>query len=110
MRFSKICIAVIILTMAFSSIFAQELGDKIYKELTVDGEKVSRLFKYDSFAEYDSKGNKIHHKASNWENWWKYDSKGNLLHRRTNYNEEEFYEYTYWDNGNLKKENVFTAS
>ena len=103
---------------------AQELGEKIYKEVTVEGEQLYKWVKYYSITEYDSKGNQIHYKDSNgdevwWEydskgnqihskysdgdEWWyEYDSKGNEIHSKYSDGDERWYEYTFHPNGNVK--------
>ena len=73
---------------------AQELGEKIYKEVTVEGEQLYKWVKYYSITEYDSNGKEIHYKNSNGdEEWWEYDSKGNQIHYKSSNGYEVWQEY-----------------
>ncbi|MBR6079467.1 MAG: hypothetical protein IKP60_04825, partial [Treponema sp.] len=59
---------------------AQNLGDRLYKEVAADGELLYRWMDYYSLYEYDSMGNIIHYKDSNgYEKWYEYDSRGNQI-------------------------------
>ena len=85
-------IAVFALLSAFA--FAQTVGEKVYKEVSVNGEMVSKWLEVVSMAEYDSKGNEIYFKNSNgFERWSEYDSKGNKIHYKNSNGVEEWYEY-----------------
>ncbi len=91
----KVCIAFVAAVFAAVSLCAQEVGDKIQKEFTVNGEKVTRMVKYTGFAEYDSNGNKIYEKtADNLEEiWLEYNSNGNLIHYKSSSGYEAWNEY-----------------
>ena len=97
MKFSKRCIALIIVSMSFASIFAQELGDKIYKDVTINGKGTSRLVKYEYFYEMNPEGKQIHYKDINGDEIWdEYDLKGNLIWRKGTVDSERWYEcYNY---------------
>ncbi|MBR4789378.1 MAG: hypothetical protein IK024_00625 [Treponema sp.] len=109
-----------ILSLLFiSSIFSIEIGQKVYKSVLINDEKVYRwvnldaITKYNSngkitsykskymeyFNEYDDKGNLIHYKDSNGlEEWMEYDDKGNLIHHKFNSGTEVWTQYN--DDGN----------
>ncbi len=73
---------------------AQNLGDRLYKEVAVDGKTLYRWVDYYSLDEYDSKGNEIHYKSSSgYEKWYEYDSRGNQIHYKSSSGYEEWYEY-----------------
>ena len=73
---------------------AQELGEKIYKEVTVEGEQLYKWVEYYSITEYDSNGKEIHYKDSDGdEEWYEYDSKGNQIHEKSSSGDEEWWEY-----------------
>jgi YD repeat-containing protein len=110
---------------------AQDLGEKIYKEVTVEGEQLYKWVEYYSITEYDSNGNEIHYKDSygyeKWyeydsngneihykssdgcEWWYEYDSKGNQIHYKTSKGYECWYEYTFYPNGNVKTEKAYST-
>ena len=53
---------------------AQNLGDRCYKEVTVDGETLYKWVDYAGFTEYDINGKEIHGKSSGgYECWFEYD-------------------------------------
>ena len=72
-------------TLAFSA----EVGEKTYKEVTVNGKTLSKWVEVLSISEYDSNGNQIHYKDSSGEEYW--------------------HEYTYWKNGKVKTKTEYHA-
>ena len=87
-----------------SFVYAYELGDKVYKEVMVKGETVSKWVILESVTEYDRQGNEIHYKSSyGTERWYEYDSKGNKIHFKDNKGKECWHEYDYHPNGKLKQ-------
>ena len=81
-------------------VFSAEVGEKTYKEVTVNGKTLSKWVEVLSISEYDNNGNLIHYKNSDGnEEWKEYDSNGNLIH----YKNSNGYEYwkEYDSNGNL---------
>lgn len=124
-----IIILVFALLSAFA--FAQTVGNKVYKEVSVNGEKVSKWLKVYSITGYDDRGNEIHRKCSNgfecWneydnkgnkihskyggglEEWYEYDNKGNMIHFKSSNSLEELYEYTFWDNGKVKTKTEYST-
>ena len=69
--------------------YKDEVGERLHKEVTVDGKTLSKLVEVYSVIEYDSNENWIHYKASNGEEYW--------------------YEYTYWKNGKVKTKTEYHA-
>ena len=118
----KLITIIIIISLPFFACSKSiKLGEKVYKEISVNGETFSKWMiaiefsEYDSKGnkihsknsdgfeekgryEYDNKGNKIHYKSNYCDKWWEYDDKGKLIHYKTNGGEEEWYEYD--SNGN----------
>ena len=114
-------------TLAFSA----EVGEKTYKEVTVNGKTLSKLVEVYSVIEYDRNGNEIHFKENDgyeyWceydsngnlihsqnshglEKWYEYDSNGNQIHYKDNDGEEYWHEYTYWKNGKVKTKTEYHA-
>lgn|GEM_PF-1943048 len=114
-------LSLILLLSATFPIVAQSLGDKVYKEVTVDGKRVNKWVILDSFTDYDEKGKEIHGKNTfnsefefskeydsngniihekifsdyelKFEQWYEYDSKGNLIHKKNSYGIETWYKY-----------------
>lgn len=80
--------------------FAQTPGEKVYKEVNVNGETVFKWLEVDYFTEYDRNGNEIHSKDNNgYEDWYEYDSNGNIIHSKDNKGYEKWYECD--SNGNI---------
>ena len=126
-RFTFLAVFFILGALAFSA----EVGEKTYKEVTVNGKTLSKwvevlsISEYDSnenlihfkdsdgyeyWKEYDSNGNSIHFKNSNsYEKWYEYNSNGNLIHSKDSNGKEEWYEYTYWKNGKVKTKTEYHA-
>ena len=119
-RFTFLAVFLILGTLAFSA----EVGEKTYKEVTVNGKTLSKWVEVLSISEYDNNGNLIHYKNSDgkeeWneydnngnlihskystytdshDKWNEYDSNGNLIHSKYSYGWEEWHEYD--NNGNL---------
>ena len=54
-------------------------------------------------ADYDAKGNKIHRRWSDGDEWWSdYDSKGNMIHRRDSYGNEWWFKWFFDEKKNKK--------
>lgn len=80
--------------LALQYAYSQELGEQVYKEVTVNGAKLYKWVVYNSLSEYDENGNLIHSKVfDDGEKWYEYDSKGNRIHRKTSSGIEDFYKY-----------------
>ncbi len=86
MKTKKSILSLILLLSATFPIAAQSLGDKVYKEVTVDGKRVNKWVIFDSITDYDEKGNVIHAKSS------------------SNWGLEYWLEYTFHPNGKLKSQ------
>ena len=86
MKTKKSILSLILLLSAFFPIAAQSLGDKVYKEVTVDGKRVNKWVIFDSITDYDEKGNEIHGKST-WPSEFEY-----------------WNEYTFHPNGKLKSQ------
>ena len=111
--------------------YKDEVGERLHKEVTVDGKTLSKWVEVLSISEYDNNGNLIHYKNSDvveywkeydsngnlihskysysWEEWSEYDSNGNLIHYKDNDGEEYWHEYTYWKNGKVKTKTEYHA-
>ena len=90
--------------------FTQTVGEKVYKEVTVNGEKNTKWLQVYSVSECDSNGNIIHEKNNSGEEWWvDYDSKGNVIHEKSNLFDgyEVWREYDSKGNVIHEKSNLF---
>ena len=126
-RFTFLAVFFILGALAFSA----EVGEKTYKEVTVNGKTLSKWVEVYSISEYDNNGNLIHFKSSDFveywkeydsngklihskdsdgdEKWYEYDSNGNQIHYKDNDGEEYWHEYTYWKNGKVKTKTEYHA-
>ena len=126
-RFTFLAVFFILGALAFSA----EVGEKTYKEVTVNGKTLSKwvevlsiseydnngnlihskdIYSKEEWNEYDNNGNLIHSKYSNGrEVWYEYDSNGNQIHYKDNDGEEYWHEYTYWKNGKVKTKTEYHA-
>ena len=114
-RFTFLAVFFILGAPAFSAglgerTYKDEVGERLHKEVTVDGKTLSKLVEVYSVIEYDRNGNEIHSKYSNGrEVWYEYDSNGNEIHYKNSDGKEEWYEYTYWKNGKVKTKTEYHA-
>lgn len=82
---------------------AQNLGDRCYKEVIVDGEALYKWVDYADFTEYDINGKEIHWKSSGgYECWYEYDANGNEIHRKDSDGSEYWFEYDFYADGKVK--------
>lgn len=106
----KIRLSFIIILMLQYFLFAQNLGDKIYKEVLLGDEVVYKWLQYTNYYENNSNGKRLYAKSyladkekTEWSEYdeesYEYDEKGNLIHEKKEifldqkYVEESFYEY-----------------
>ena len=98
----KVCIAFVAAVFVAVPLCAQEVGDKIQKEFTVNGEKVTRMVKYTGFYEYNQEGKLIHEKHLGdfvfFDIWYEYDTRGNLIHEKNSDGYEFWAKYDSNDN------------
>ena len=98
----KVCIAFVAAVFVAVPLCAQELGDKIQKEFTVNGEKVTRMVEYTGFYEYNQEGKLIHEKHLGdfvfFDIWYEYDTRGNLIHEKNSDGYEFWAKYDSNDN------------
>ena len=89
----------LIIFLVSSNAFAQQLGERLYKEVVVDGQKVNKWVEVGSISIYDEKGNKIHEEKSNSdEYWYEYDAKNNLIHEKI-FSGHEWFEENWFEYG-----------
>lgn len=85
-----------------SLLYSQELGDRIYKEVLLNGKVLNKWLELSVIEEYDVNGNLIHYKDNDGEEeWYEYDPEGHEIYYRNNEGKEEWHEY------NSKGEEIF---
>ena len=115
MKFKKIICTVFIILVS-TAVFATEIGDKVYMELEIDGDKVGKWVAFCIIEEYDVNGwliyenrfnketryerdkygSKIYEKLSDGSETWfepKYDKNNKLIYRKSSTGIEEWFEY-----------------
>ena len=75
----KKLIVVFIGLCALSSVSAQKIGEKVYKELSINGESVGKWCEYISLDEFDESGRKTHTKGAFTDTTFSYDENGKLV-------------------------------
>ena len=102
MKSSKFLISLLI-CLSFIPFFlnAQKIGEKVQKELFIDNQLIYKWVAVFGIEEFDEKGNVIHKKTENYEEWFKYDSNGNEIFHQSN-NKKTWTEYD--SNGNKKRQ------
>ena len=97
---NKTRLFVIICFLYCSFLYAQNIGDVIYKEVDSNGYQEFKWVQYQVFQEFDSNG-KLKHQIENDspEKWYDYDENGKLIHLYDSTGYEETIEY---DNEGLK--------
>lgn len=79
MRIRKILFVGILGLCIFNNAVAQKIGEKVYKEISIDGELIGKWCEYLSIDEYNEAGKKNHSK-NQWENlFYTYDENGRLI-------------------------------
>lgn len=110
---NKIIFFVIFCFLFYSFLYSEELGDKVYKEVNIDGEIFYKWLEYtkyekfdingnlvytkeldsdEVFYKYDNNGNKIYEKYGDHEDTYQYDKNNKLIHEKTS-SYEWWYEY-----------------
>ena len=115
MKFKKI-ICIVFIILAGTAVFASEVGDKVYMEVEIDGDKVGKWVAFCIIEEYDVNGwliyenrfnketryerdkygSKIYQKSPDGSETWfepKYDKNNKLIYRKSSTGIEEWFEY-----------------
>lgn len=107
MKLYKQIICTVFIILAGTAVFASEVGDKVYMEVEIDGDKVGKWVTFSAIKEYDINGSIIYRNYFN-ENtgdcseiWFelKYDKNNNLIYQEDSEGTEEWLEYD--KNGNM---------
>ena len=70
----------ILLALVVASGFGQDLGQKVYKEVTINGEIVKKWLKVTGIEDYDERGKSLYEKDTDGFSQYEYDDKGNEIH------------------------------
>ena len=93
MRKIIICLCIIIF-FATSITFAQEVGEKVYKDVVIDGEKVNKWLNVEEICLYDAKENIFYAKDYDGTEWWyDYEARGKLTHIKNSDGTEWWLDY-----------------
>ena len=91
---------ILLIPLLYTTMYSQDLGEKVYKDVSRKGELFSKWLIYGAIYEYNSEGKEIHSisiKPNYYEKWREYDSKGNEIYSKTYIGGlgtiEEWYEY-----------------
>ena len=122
MKLYKQIICIVFIFLVGTAVFATEIGDKVYMEVEIDGDKVGKWVTFCTILEYDANGWLIYENAFNKETryecdkygskiyeklpdgseiWFepKYDKNNKLIYRKDSKGTEEWFEYD--KNGNV---------
>lgn len=122
MKLYKKIICTVFIILAGTAVFASEVGDKVYMEVEIDGDKVGKWVVFCIIEEYDVNGwpiyenrlnketryerdkygSKIYEKLPDGSETWfepKYDKNNKLIYRKSSTGIEEWFEYD--KNGNV---------
>ena len=101
MKKITVCLLFLLVLVAVSS-FGQELGQKVYREVTINGEVVKKWVKVIGIEDYDERGKALYEKDIDGFTQYEYDDKGNEIHWIWQTGKDR-YEYWYeYDDQNRK--------
>ena len=100
MKFTKKIIGAVLLSVIGFTLFAEEIKEKAYLEVEIDGKIQGKWCDFYGLDEYDRNGNLIHEKSSyGYEFWYEYDKNGKKVHTKNSAGDEWWLEYD--KNGNM---------
>jgi len=100
MKFKKIICTVFIILVS-TALFATEIGDKVYMELEIDGDKVGKWVTLSAIQEFDVNGYLIYNKDFNGEIRYAYDKYGSMIYMKYPDDSEFWVEPKYDKNNKL---------
>lgn len=106
-NFTKKIITAVLLSVIGFTLFAEEIKEKAYLEVEIDGKIQGKWCDFDRLVEYDRNGNEIHEKHSyGKEYWYKYDKNGNEIRCENSSGTIYIRILEYWDNGKTLKKDI----
>ena len=100
MKFKKI-ICIVFIILAGTALFATEIGDKVYMEVEIDGDKVGKWVTLSAIQEFDVNGYLIYSKDFNGETRYAYDKYGSIIYMKYPDGSEFWVEPKYDKNNKL---------
>lgn len=100
MKFKKIICTVFII-LAGTALFATEIGDKVYMEVEIDGDKVGKWVTFCVIEEYDANGWLIYENSFNEETRYERDKYGSKIYQKSPDGSEIWFEPKYNKNNKL---------
>ncbi len=105
-----ILLASLLILAATATVHSEEPGDKVLKQVTLDGKEETMELIYQGITEYNPNGKIIYIKTQEKETWYEYNEQGDCIY--TKYVSElktifegrytYWYEYTYYPDGTVK--------
>lgn len=91
----KNLIVFFIVLCALSSVSAQKVGEKVYKEVSLGGKETAKWFELYDLSEYDNNGNLVYYERGESKVWREYDNMGNEILFKNNKGEvmRDYYQY-----------------
>ena len=91
----KNLIVFFIVLCALSSVSAQKVGEKVYKEVSLGGKETAKWFELYDLSEYDNNGNLVYCERGSSKVWREYDNMGNETLFKNNKGEvvRDYYQY-----------------
>jgi len=100
MKFKKIICTVFIILVS-TALFATEIGDKVYMELEIDGDKVGKWVTLSAIQEFDANGWLIYENSFNEETRYERDKYGSKIYQKSPDGSEIWFEPKYNKNNKL---------
>lgn len=91
-----ILLASLLILAATATVHSEEPGDKVLKQVTLDGKEVTMELIYQGITEYNPNGKIIYIKTQEKETWYEYNVQGNCIHEKGINFLEHLFEYEHW--------------
>ena len=101
MKLYKKIICIVFIILAGTALFATEIGDKVYMEIEIDGDKVGKWVILSAIQEFDVNGYLIYNKDFNGEIRYAYDKYGSMIYMKYPDGSEFWVEPKYDKNNKL---------
>ena len=101
MKLYKQIICTVFIILVSTALFATEIGDKVYMELEIDGDKVGKWVTFCSISEYDVNGWLIYKNSFNEETRYERDKYGSKIYEKLPDGSETWFEPKYEKNNKL---------